>query len=108
MLRWTEIFCLVLLLGLGAVASASAFETHDRSETSILVQLDTPENQVRQAVEEVASDQIIHGTYSYEKEKTLYGAHAADSSAIFGPWNGPGKAFYKVADDVLAPRFFKD
>lgn len=97
---------LSLVLSQGtASASNSALAP---SDTAILVQLDNPESQVRQAVEEVAGDQIIHGTYSYEKEKTLYGAHAADSSPIFGSWQGPGKAFYKVADNVLAPRFFKD
>ena len=26
----------------------------------------------------------------------------------FGVWPGPGKAFYKVADKILSPRFFKD
>lgn len=98
----------VVLIASTASASKSSLDPREQSDTTILVQLDSPESLVRQAVEEVAGDQIIHGTYSYEKEKTLYGAHTADSSAIFGSWHGPGKAFYKVADNVLAPRFFKD
>lgn len=104
------VFWLLSLVLIAGPASAwkSSNETHEQSGTTVLVQLDSPDSQVRQAVEEVAGDQIIHGTYSFEKEKTLYGAHAADSSVIFGSWESPGKAFYKVAENVLAPRFFKD
>jgi hypothetical protein len=74
----------------------------------LLVQIDAPEADVIKAVQEVVSDQIVHGTYSYEKEKILYGAHPSDSSRAFGTWQDPGKLFYKVADRVLAPRFFKN
>ena len=63
---------------------------------------------VFKAVEQVTQDQIIHGTYSYEKERILYGAHSAASAHVFGEWKGQGKAYYKVADKVLSPRFFKD
>jgi hypothetical protein len=63
---------------------------------------------VFKAVEQVTQDQIIHGTYSYEKERILYGAHSATSAHVFGEWKGQGKAYYKVAEKVLSPRFFKD
>ena len=59
------------------------------------------------AVQQVAQDQIIHGTYSYEKERILYGAHSADSARVFGTWKGPGKAFYKVANNILSPRYLQ-
>jgi hypothetical protein len=85
------------------VATAS----RDRDHT-LLVQLDASETDVLKAVEEVTQDQIIHGTYSYEKERVLYGAHSADASPVFGAWQEAGKAYYKVADNVLAPKFFKD
>lgn len=74
----------------------------------LLVQIDAPEADVVKAVQEVVNDQIVHGTYSYEKEKILYGAHPSDSSRVFGGWQDPGKIFYKVAERVLAPRFFKN
>jgi hypothetical protein len=77
-------------------------------ENLFLVQVDAPEADVLRAVEEVTEDQIVHGTYSYEKERTLYGAHAATSAAVFGAWNDPGKAFYKVDSGVLSPKYFKD
>ena len=73
-----------------------------------MARVEAPESDVLKAVQEVTQDQIIHGTYSYEKERILYGAHSATSARVFGVWNGPGKVFYKVASNVLAPRFFKD
>jgi hypothetical protein len=77
-------------------------------ENGFVAQVDAPETEVLHAVQEVSEDQIIHGTYSYEKERTLYGAHGTSSAPVFGPWDEAGKAFYKVANGILAPKFFKD
>jgi hypothetical protein len=77
-------------------------------EASFGGRLEAPEADVLQAVQEVAADQIIHGTFSYEKERILYGAHAAETSSAFHDSLPPGaKVFYKVAEKVLAPRYFK-
>lgn len=92
----------LLVICVSGLLAASA------SENSLLVQINAPEADVLRAVEEVSEDQIVHGTYSFEKERTLYGAHAANATPVFGKWDQVGKAFYKVADKVLAPRFFKD
>lgn len=70
--------------------------------------LDAPEAEVLQAVHLVVNDSIVHGTYSYEKEKQLKGAKAADSARVFGEMPDAGKVFFKVADNVLAPRHFKE
>jgi hypothetical protein len=70
--------------------------------------VEAPAPDLERAVQEVAQDQIIHGTYSYEKEKTLYGAHAAESSSAFREPPDAGKVFYKVAEKILAPRFFRE
>ena len=78
------------------------------SVNSLLVQVDAPASDVFQAVQEVSEDQIVHGTFSYEKERTLYGAHAESSAPVFGPWEGPGKVIFKTASKILAPKFFKD
>ncbi len=91
-----------------AAVSAPLPKTKDDAEQGLLVQFDAPEADVLKAVQEVTQDQIIHGTYSYEKERILYGAHSAGSTRVFGVWPGPGKAFYKVASRVLSPRYFKD
>jgi len=60
------------------------------------------------AVEEVAADPVVYGTYVYERDKTLSGAHEADTSSAFGKDVSEGKTLYKVAEDVLAPRHFKE
>jgi hypothetical protein len=75
---------------------------------TLVVAVDAPAADVEKAVQAVTADQIIHGTYSYDKEKTLYGAHAELSSRAFRTEPGPGKVFYKSAEKVLAPRNFKD
>jgi hypothetical protein len=80
----------------------------DAPEGGFGARLDAPEADVLQAVREVAGDQIIHGTFSYEKEKTLYGAHAADAAPAFREAPPGFKVFFKVADRVLAPRYFKN
>lgn len=98
--------CAMLLMAIFLTASALP---KNRTETQTLtVRMEFPEGDVLKAVQEVTQDQIIHGTYSYEKERILYGAHSANSARVFGTWKGSGKAFYKVADKVLSPRFFKD
>lgn len=79
-----------------------------QSENAMVGELPAPEADVVQAVEEVCKDQIIHGTYVYEKDKTLRGAYQAPSSSAFGNWQEPGRLFYKVADNVLDPRHFKN
>ena len=86
----------------------SPSQNADRQNANPGVRVEFPEADVLKAVQEVTQDQIIHGTYSYDKERILYGAHSANSARVFGGWPGPGKAFYKVADKVLSPRFFKD
>jgi hypothetical protein len=60
------------------------------------------------AVEEVASDPTMYGTYVYERDKTLTGARQVDSSSAFGKDAPEGKTLYKVVDNVLAPRHFRD
>src|SRR5579884_3843300 len=91
---------------LGAVYALGSSNS-DWSGT-LVVAVDAPAADVEKAVQEVTADQIIHGTYSYEKEKTLYGAHPEEQSRAFRTKPGPGKVFYKVDEKVLAPRNFKD
>jgi hypothetical protein len=104
--RFLGLALLPWLLLISSISSPSSDSDH--SEHSLLVQLEAPDSDVLKAVQEVSQDQIIHGTYSYEKERVLYGAHSAESSSVFGPWREPGKAFYKEAERVLAPKFFKE
>jgi hypothetical protein len=67
-----------------------------------------PESEVLQAVEAVADDGIIQGSFEYNKEKYIEHAAAAKSSPLFPEWKDPGKVFYKVRTKVLAPANFKE
>lgn len=70
--------------------------------------LDGPESDVLPAVQSIASDSIVYGTYSYEKEKQLKGAKPASSVSVFGDSPDDAKVFFKVLENVIAPRHFKE
>jgi len=61
---------------------------------------------VLQALHEVLEDQTIHGTVIFDKQPVLTGATVVDSTPLFEPWKGPGKVFYKIRKDAIAPRHF--
>lgn len=65
-----------------------------------------PIGDVRQAVISVQKDHIIHGTLVFDKEPTLTGAEAVDSTPLFDPWSGPGEVYYKIRPLAIAPRHF--
>jgi hypothetical protein len=77
-------------------------------EDGFVIDLPNSEADVLAAVESVASDHVVHGTYVYEREKTLNGAVEEPTSSYFGPWKEAGRVFYKVRRDALAPRNFKN
>jgi hypothetical protein len=62
--------------------------------------------EVRQAVQFVVHDQIIHGTLVFDKEPILNGAEAVDSTSLFDPWQGPGDVYFKIRKNAIAPRHF--
>jgi hypothetical protein len=62
--------------------------------------------EVRQAVQFVVHDQVIHGTLIFDKEPILNGAEAVDSSPLFDPWQGPGDVYFKTRKNAIAPRHF--
>lgn len=99
---------LVLCCWLGLLLTPAVFALPSTPHHTLEIQVDSPESDVVQAVQAVTEDPIVHGTYSYEKEKLLLGAHVAESAPIFGKWNGPGKVFYKVDENVISPRYFED
>ncbi len=71
-------------------------------------EVSSPEYMVVQAVEAVVNDGIIQGSKEYNKDKFVDKASPATSSSLFEEWKGPGKAFYKVRTEVLAPVNFKE
>ncbi len=63
---------------------------------------------VLQALQEVLEDQTIHGTQVFDREPTLTGAVIVGSTALFAPWKGEGKVFYKIRTNAIAPRHFQE
>ena len=98
--------CFLLLVLLASPAAFSDKGAASGEEFSI--DLPNSEADVLTAVQVLVEDHIIHGTYVYEREKTLNDAAAEASSAYFGPWQEPGHVFYKVRRDALAPRNFRN
>jgi hypothetical protein len=66
------------------------------------------EQELLQAVRDVASDNKIEGTKEYNKDPYVSGADQEESTPVFPKWNGPGQVFYKVKKEALDPRNFKD
>lgn len=88
-------------------SAANAGRRAPNAIEGLQVEVPAPEADVAEAVRQVSEDRIIHGTYVYEKEKTLTGAHELTSSEVFGKWENSGTLFYKAAGDVVDPRHFK-
>jgi hypothetical protein len=99
---------LVIFLQLTANLALAGKDKSDSVGTGFAVELPYAEADVTSVVQSVVEDHVIRGTYVYEREKILNDAVSANSSSSFGSWQGPGRAFYKVRKDALAPRNFKE
>lgn len=51
-----------------------------------------PVGKVRQALQGVVGDHIIHGTRVFDKSPILMGAEAVSTTPLFAAWDGPGEA----------------
>jgi hypothetical protein len=65
-------------------------------------------SEVQQVLDDLLQDQTIHGTYIYDKERTLLGAKAVSQTPLFERWKGAGSVYYKVRTEAIAPRHFVD
>jgi len=74
----------------------------------LIVNIPLPESEVEQVVRDVAQNGVIRGTKEYNKDEFVSGAKAASSSRVFPAWDQGGKIFYKVREQALDPRNFKD
>jgi hypothetical protein len=102
---WTVLLILCLLC---PATIAHAARDRDLASPGLTTEFSASLDDVLQALQEVVHDQIIHGTYMYDKQQTLNGAAAVDSTPLFEPWHGDGKVFYKIRSAVIAPRHFRD
>ena len=67
-----------------------------------------PVSEVEQVVQDVTENGVIRGTKEYNKDEFVSGAKAATTSSAFPPWKEGGKVFYKVREQAIDPRNFKD
>lgn len=74
----------------------------------LIINVPFPVSEVEQVVQDVAQNGIIRGTKEYNKDEYVGGATAASSSRVFAAWNEGGKVFYKVRENAIDPRNFKD
>jgi hypothetical protein len=102
---WTV---LMILCPICPAMQAYAATNRDLASPGLTTEFSASLDDVLQALQEVLHDQIIHGTYMYEKQQTLNGAAAVDSTPLFESWHGDGRAFYKIRTEVIAPRHFRD
>ncbi len=107
--HWRIFICHFLFICLPAVSSRANRPPHDQDPSpGFAAELSGSSTEVVQALNEVLEDQIIHGTHVFDKEPTLTGATVAASTSLFEPWAGPGRVFYKIRKDVVAPRHFRE
>jgi hypothetical protein len=98
-----------LLLTLAAAAPLAGREKSKLSYgEGLIVSVPLPASEVEQVVGDVAQNGVIRGTKEYNKDEFVSGAKAATSSHVFPPWTEGGKVFYKVREQALDPRNFKD
>jgi hypothetical protein len=100
---------LLLLLFFAAVFPLSGREKDKLPYgEGLIVNVPVAESEVEQVVTDVAQNGVIRGTKEYNKDEFVSGAKAATSSHVFPVWNGEGKVFYKVREQAIDPRNFKD
>jgi polyhydroxyalkanoate synthesis regulator phasin len=94
------------------LALASPVPAHGKDKLSygegLIINVPFPASEVEQVVEDVAQNGVIRGTKEYNKDEFVSGAKAASSSRVFLPWTEGGKVFYKVREQAIDPRNFKD
>jgi hypothetical protein len=103
----SRLACWIFLL---AVALPLAGRTKDKLTygEGLVVNISVPASEVEQVVQDVTENGIIRGTKEYNKDEFVSGAKAADSSGAFPPWKDTGKVFYKIREQAIDPRNFKD
>jgi len=96
------------LLAAAAIPSPGREKNVLQYGAGLIVNVPLPEPEVAQVVEEVAQNTIIRGSKEYNKDEYIAGAVAVTSTSVFPAWTEGGKVFYKVRQQALDPRNFKD
>jgi hypothetical protein len=105
------LIALTMIFGAAVKASPASLAISGQKTSDVpegfAIDLKASEADVLKAVELVTQDTILHGTQVFAREDELTEAEAATGSAYYGPWTGPGHAFYKVRKQALSPQHFK-
>lgn len=108
----SSIFFIALGVFLLLLASIIPLAARTKDKVSygegLIINIPLPESEVEQVVADVAQNGVIRGTKEYNKDQFIMGAKAADASQVFSPWEQAGKVFYKVREQAIDPRNFKD
>jgi hypothetical protein len=99
---------LLLLFSVGALPLAGREKSKLAYGEGLIVSVPLPEGEVEQIVADVAQNGVIRGTKEYNKDEFVGGAKAATSTHVFPAWTQGGKVFYKVREQAIDPRNFKD
>jgi len=102
------VFTVLLLLLAAALPIAGREKDKLPYGEGLIVNIPLPQSEVEQVVEDVTQSGVIRGTKEYNKDEFISGAKAATSSRVFPAWNEGGKVFYKVREQAIDPRNFKD
>src|SRR5579872_5816350 len=107
--QWTSMAAIAMVLVLSASVPLSAREKDKLAYgEGLIVNVPFAEAEVLQVVEDVAQNGVIRGTKEYNKDEFVSGAKASTSSRVFPSWTEGGKVFYKVREQAIDPRNFKD
>jgi hypothetical protein len=107
--RWRFLIWLLFLAPAVPRADALQFSRHKSQDPEgFAIDVKASEEDVVKAVQAVADDTTIHGSWIYARETNLTEAESDTSSAYYGAWQGSGRAFYKVRRGALSPKHFKD
>ena len=98
----------LFLLVLVAIPVAAREKDKLHYGEGLIVNIPIPESEVQQVVQEITQNGLIRGTKEYNKDEFVSGAKAATSCRAFPPWTEGGKVFYKVREQAIDPRNFKD
>jgi hypothetical protein len=81
---------------------------HERYGEGLSVDLDVPYEKAVKAVQAVADNGVIRGTWQFRGTSELDLANSAKTASGFKSWDGKGSVFYKVRPDAIAPQHFYD
>ena len=107
-LRAPRLFFLPLLLFAMVLPLAARKKDKVAYGEGLIVNIPLPESEVETVVEDIVQNGIIRGTKEYNKDEFVGGAKAATSCRVFPAWTEGGKVFYKVREQAIDPRNFKD